>query len=116
MRRVVRWSATLLCATMVGGAGQRDPGTFAAREPQIVRLTVLNNRFEDATIHALWKGGAKRRVGVVTGMTSQTFTFEWVSEVVRFEVDFVAADDYTVEPIDVAAGDHLDLVILNTKG
>ena len=113
MRRPVHLAAVLLCAGVLGCAGRSEAGSFTGRGRQTVQLTVLNNRFEDATIHALWKGGAKRRVGVVTGMTSQTFTFEWVSEVVRFEVDFVAADDYTVEEIDVVAGDHLDLVILN---
>jgi hypothetical protein len=112
MRKGIHVSAALLCIAVVGCVGRMAPSA-AEREPQTVQLTVLNNRFEDATIHAVWKGGAKRRVGVVTGGTSQTFTFEWVSEVVRFEVDFVAADDYTVEPIDVAVGDHLDLVILN---
>ena len=112
MRRLAHVAVLLLCAGVLSCAG-RASGSATQRERQTVQLTVLNNRFEDATIHALWQGGAKRRVGVVTGMTSQTFTFEWVSEVVRFEVDFVAADDYMVEPIDVTAGDHLDLVILN---
>ena len=113
MRRLVHFATVMLCAGVVGCAGRASSGSATTRERLSVQLTVLNNRFEDATIHAVWKGGAKRRVGIVTGMTSQTFTFEWVSEVVRFEVDFVAADDYMVEPIDVVAGDHLDLVILN---
>ena len=112
MRGLVLCVAVLVCSSTSACVGRR---TAASVERVPVQLTVQNNRFEDATIHALWKGGAKRRVGVVTGMTSQTFTFEWVSEEVRFEVDFVAAGDYTVEPIDVQAGDHLDLVIMNTK-
>jgi hypothetical protein len=105
----------LSCAFLVGGCGPQDPGTIAPRRREPVRLTVQNQRFEDATIHAIWQGGAKRRVGMVTGMTSQTFTMEWLADHVRFEVDFIAAEDYTVEPIDVDDGDHLDLVILNIR-
>ena len=107
MRRLL---FVLLCTSLVGC------GTFLGRRSdQQVLLTVQNNRFEDASIYALWRGGARKRVGTVTGMTSQTFTFEWVSDEVRLEVDFVAADGYTVDPIDVDPGDHLDLVILNIR-
>ena len=103
--------AFFLCASLLG-CGPRS-GLLRPRES--VQLTVQNNRFEDATIHALWKGGAKRRVGVVTGKTSETFSFERVSDEVQFLVDFVAAEDYTVETIDVQRGDHLDLVILGAR-
>jgi hypothetical protein len=111
MRRLATGFAVLLGGALLACSGS----TLGRQTEEPVQLTVLNNRFEDATIHALWKGGAKRRVGVVTGMTSKTFSFEWVSDEVRFEVDFLAAGDYTVEPIQVSAGDHLDLVILNTR-
>ena len=111
MRRLASGSAALLCGVLLACSGS----TLGRQSDPPVQLTVLNNRFEDATIRAVWRGGARRLVGVVTGMTSRTFSFEWVSEEVRFEVDFVAAGDYTVEPILVSAGDHLDLVILNTK-
>jgi hypothetical protein len=112
MRRLI--SAALVCASLFGCRPQ-DPGTVRFRQREPVRLTVQNQRFEDATIHALWKGGARRRVGMVTGMTTQTFTFDWVSDEVRLEVDFIAAEDYTVEPIEVDEGDHLDLTILNIR-
>jgi hypothetical protein len=112
MKRLV--PVALLSASLLGCfLGPRDPGTIRRQEP--VRLTVQNQRFEDATIHAHWKGGPRRRVGMVTGMTSQTFTFEWVADVIQFEVDFIAAEDYMVDAIDVQQGDHLDLVILNIR-
>lgn len=112
MKRLV--AVALLSASLVGCFfGPRNPSSIRREEP--VRLTVQNNRFEDATIHAIWKGGLRRRVGLVTGMTTQTFTFDWVSDVIQLEVDFIAAEDYTVDPIDVDEGDHLDLVIMNIR-
>src|SRR5262245_5505069 len=67
MKKLVRGLTVVLCVGVLGcGAGRREVNAFSDRGPQTVQLTVLNNRFEDATIHALWRGGAKRRVGVVT--------------------------------------------------
>jgi hypothetical protein len=84
-------------------------------KPEKVRLTVQNNRFEDASIYAVWRGGPKHRLGLATGTTSSTFTFDWVSDVITLEVDFIAAEGYAVDPIEVSPGDHLDLVILGVK-
>jgi hypothetical protein len=108
-------TAALVAASLLIACGPPDPGSIRSLRREPVRLTVQNQRFEDATIHALWQGGARRRLGMVTGTTTQTFTFEWISDEVRIEVDFIAAEDYTVDPIDVDPGDHLDLTILNIR-
>ena len=50
---------------------------------------------------------------MVVGKTSQTFTFEWVSDYVTLEGDFVAGGPFVADPISVQGGDHLDLVIMN---
>jgi hypothetical protein len=113
MKKVI--PVALALVALAAACGPRDPSSVRSTQREPVRLTVQNNRFEDATIHALWEGGARRRVGMVTGTTTQTFTFDWVSDVVRLEVDFIAAEDYTVDPIDVDPGDHLDLRILNVR-
>jgi hypothetical protein len=113
MRKLI--PVALACWSLALGCGPPNPATIRSIRRDPVRLTVQNNRFEDATISALWQGGAKRRVGMVTGATTQTFTFDWVSDEVRLEVDFIAAEDYTVDPIDVDPGDHLDLTILNIR-
>lgn len=114
MTRVVRGLALALCAAAtLGCAGRRDLGPMLGGRDQPVKLTVQNNRFEDASIYAIWRGGPKRRVGMATGTTSTTFTFDWVSDIVQLQVDFIAADGYVVDPIEVSPGDHLDLVILN---
>jgi hypothetical protein len=107
----------VLAGLACGACARRDlPPMFGGGRDQPVRLTVQNNRFEDAAIYAHWRGGPKRRVGLATGSTaSTTFSFEWLADVVQFEVDFIAADGYMVDPIEVSPGDHLDLVILGGK-
>ena len=118
MRRIVL--AGLLLASLAGAGcnGRRDlPPMFGRGRNQPVQLTVQNNRFEDAAIWAIWRGGKRHRVGLATGATaSTTFQFDWISDVVTFEVDFIAADGYMVDPIEVSPGDHLDLVILGGPG
>jgi hypothetical protein len=79
----------------------------------VVQLTVQNNDFKDATVYAVWEGGVRRRIGTVTGKTSATFTFDWVSHIIRVEADFVAGDGFLSDPIEVWKGDHLNLVIMS---
>ena len=105
-------SATLILGCHRGGA-DRAGALTASEYDNIVRLTVQNNDFKDCDIYANWAGYGRRRVGMVVGKTSQTFTFEWVSDYVTFEGDFVAGEPFTADPISVQGGDHLDLVIMN---
>lgn len=78
-----------------------------------IEVTVQNDDFKDATIYANWAGRARKRVGMVTGKTSQTFTVAWQSEAVQFDAEFVAGGTVAFEPIDVWEGEHLNLVIMN---
>jgi hypothetical protein len=114
VRKLVACLAIVLAASAVGCARNRDlPPMMRSRNREPVQLTVQNQRFEDAAIWANWRGGKRQRVGLAIGTTSTTFSFPWVSEVVSFDVDFIAAEGYPVDPIEVNPGDHLDLVILN---
>jgi hypothetical protein len=103
----------LLAVSILGCAGRRQdlPPMMRGGRSEKVHLTVQNDRFEDARIYAVWNGGRERRLGTATGKSKQTFTFDWVSDVLRIRVDFVAAEDYTVDGITVAPGDDLDLQI-----
>jgi hypothetical protein len=114
-RRAAR-AAALLCVALALGChrGQDRTGALTGSEyDRIVRLTVQNNDFKDCDIYLNWQGYGRRRIGMVVGKTSQTFTFEWVSDVVTIEGDFVAGNTFSADPINVQGGDHLDLVILN---
>jgi hypothetical protein len=96
-----------------GGSGPiRDPMRPGSGVNAPVRLTVQNNDFNDAVIYADWEGGLRDRVALFTGKTSQTASFPWRSDVVQFYVDFIAGDQFMIEPIPVQPGDHLDIVLL----
>ena len=105
-------AATLLlgCA---GCASVPDPFTPGAGIQRPVQLTVQNNDFNDAVIYANWQGGARHRVGLAVGKTTQTFTFDKQGEVVQFDVDFIAGASIPGDPISVIEGDHFNLVIMN---
>lgn len=111
--------STLSLALIVGGCAAGPPGTPTQRDPfesaaqgtDDVLLTVQNNDFRDASIYAIWNG-VRRRVGSVTGMTSETFRMTWRSEEIQLAIDFVGGGGYTSERVPVTQGDHLDFVIL----
>ncbi|MGE0160924.1 MAG: hypothetical protein AB7T31_16095 [Gemmatimonadales bacterium] len=111
--------ATLVLALVLGGCASSGPASqpqvdpFSARGAgsEDVLLTVQNNDFRDASIYALWNG-VRRRVGSVTGMTSETFRMEWRSEEIQLAIDFVGGGDYVSERVPVTQGDHLDFVIM----
>ena len=103
------------CAAVNEAAGGQiaDPMAPNDKYGSVVQLTVQNNDFKDATVYAVWDGGTRRRIGMVTGKTSATFTFDWVSHRMHIEADFVAGEGFTSDEIEVWQGDHLDLVIMN---
>jgi hypothetical protein len=98
------------CASSSGTNANVDPfrGGDAADD---VLLTVENNDFRDATIHAIWNG-MRRRVGTVTGKTSATFRMEWRSEDIQLAIDYLGGGGYVSERVPVTQGDHLNFVIM----
>ena len=112
--RAVALFSTVLALGCHRGAGDKVGELSPSEYDRVVRLTVQNNDFKDCTIYANWQGVGRRRVGMVTGKTSQTFTIEWVSDYVTIEGDFIAGTEpWSAEPIQVQGGDHLDLVIMD---
>lgn len=121
-----RWLSAvpaLVLALAAAGCAAGAPGSsptvdpFAAADGQTdqVLLTVQNNDFRDASIYAIWNG-VKKRVGSVTGMTSETFRMQWQSEDIQLEIDFVGGGGYVSERVPVTQGDHLDFVIMAGGG
>lgn len=76
-----------------------------------VYLTVQNDNYWDATIHANW-GGLRERLGLVTGKTTQTFAFGWRRDDVQFDVRFIGDGGWRSEVVFVHPGDSLALMIL----
>jgi len=112
-RRLSGFVLALATAGCVTGSAEapRDPFDAAASQDEEVFLTVENNHFQDANIFAHWDG-IRRRVGMVTGKTTETFQMKWVSERVQLEIDFVGGGGYRTESVDVWQGDHLNFVIM----
>jgi hypothetical protein len=100
------------CASSPDTGPRTDPfdGGAGATSDEVL-LTVENNDFRDATIYAIWSG-LKRRVGTVTGKTSETFRMDWRSEEVQLEIDYLGGGGYLSERVPVTQGDHLNFVIM----
>lgn len=78
----------------------------------MMRLTVDNQDFRDATIYVNWNG-TRQRIGTVTGKTTETFTFEWRDYELRLEVDFLGGGEMKLgNRISVQPGEHIDFIIL----
>jgi hypothetical protein len=98
------------CASTGDPGGRTDPFSAAATSDEVL-LTVENNDFRDASIYAIWSG-VRRRIGSVTGKTSETFRMTWRSEDIQLEIDFLGGGGYVSERVPVTQGDHLNFVIL----
>jgi hypothetical protein len=116
--------AALLVLTLVG-CGTRGPRASGnpfdgsgAGVPQM-RLRVRNANFYDATITAIGDT-TQRRLGVVGGNTSATFTMPWeFSSGLRVQVDLLAGPSCTTDVIQVNPGDEIEFQIppdLGTSG
>jgi len=111
-----RWLAALLVLTLVG-CGTRGPRAGAnpfdgsgAGVPQM-RLRVRNANFYDATITAIGDS-TQRRLGVVGGNQSATFSMPWeFSSGLRVRVDLLAGPSCTTDVIQVNPGDDIEFQI-----
>ncbi|HUP51495.1 MAG TPA: hypothetical protein VM198_03395 [Longimicrobiales bacterium] len=104
--------AVALLALAACGTRAAAPSPYVPGDEAAILLTVDNYDFRDATIYADWKG-VKRRVGMVIGKTTETFSMPWRHYEVRFEVDFVGGGGFRVpDPVTVWGGEHLSLVVM----
>ena len=102
----------LLIAAVAGCATSPAPDPMRmGADTDTVLLTVQNDNYWDATIHANW-GGVRERVGFVVGKTTETFSIEWRRDDVAFDVAFIGDGGWRSEVMMVLPGDHLELTIL----
>lgn len=116
MRPLYRVTVALALVALSGtgcGSAQRRVALFGEPEgKQLLRIEVQNNNFNDATVHAMWEGGGRRRLGTVTGKGTGVFTLEWTtSRPIQLEIDFLAGGTCTTDRITASPGDSLDLMI-----
>lgn len=112
MRRLLQLSLLLAltsCATSAGGRESREAASHGDDE---IRIDILNHNFSDATIWAVIRESSRRRLGVVTGKTDETYVLEWdFTQPLRLEIDLLAGARCLTRPIDVDPGDILQLEI-----
>jgi hypothetical protein len=101
----------LVAAGCASSGRQLSYGGEDAPEPQEARLTAENQNFSDATIYAVWDAGNRQRLGMVTGLTSQTFELPIRGSELRLMVDFIAGGNFTSDRIMVNPGDHVQVTI-----
>jgi hypothetical protein len=92
------------CA-VVRGAGENGAGRAGQ-----VTIEVENQNFNDATIFLLW-GTERRRLGNVTGLSSQRFRTDWRGPELRVEVSLLAGGSYVGPAIAVSPGDVVDVTL-----
>lgn len=98
------------CASLSGGES-RTGWDVGSSEEQVVELQVTNQNFKDARIYAIW-GGERRRLGMVSGNSSQTFRVQWrPGATLRIEVDFLAGGGFLSEGVSTWPGEAFEFII-----
>ncbi len=79
-------------------------------ESQELTVEVRNHNHNAITVYA-YRGGFRDRLGFVEAANTQTFTFRWPTNDVRFLIDFLAQGCLLTESLPVEAGDELLLIV-----
>lgn len=74
-------------------------------------IEVENQNFYDATIHYLFGGGNRRRLGMVTGNSRGRFTIRWDPRPLRFTINFVGAGETVSDDIQTSAGEIVGVTL-----
>jgi hypothetical protein len=105
--RTVRLLLVLGIALGLGACGLfKTRATNDAQQRYV--LEVDNHNFYDATI-SVTDQGSRRRIGVVTGLTSKKFEFDWPKNALAFEIDLIGGGKYFTSSLPVSPGDVLGL-------
>ena len=104
-------AALALIATGCASGGREISYGGERNAPEDAVLTAENQNFSDATLYAVWDAGNRQRLGMVTGLTSQTFELDIKGSELRLQVDFIAGGNFTSDRIMVNPGDHVHVTI-----
>lgn len=110
-RRTFLMAATVTVAGCMNRATRSNP--FERGEgASSVRINVENRNFNQATLYA--EGAMTRRLGIVGGNTSESFTLPWPSDGdLRIRIDILAGTEYTTNTLGMRPGDTANLIIDN---
>lgn len=109
----MRGRAVLLVATttVAGCIWQgRVSNPFETEGAGIIRVVVQNHNFHQATVKAL--GRAQRRIGIVAGNSSKTFSLPWpTADNLVLEIDLLAGSTFRTNSISLEPGESATLYI-----
>ena len=115
MRAMARWALSLVALAglsgCAGGTPASDPFGGGFGEPRPVRVEVVNNNFNDATIWAVYPAD-RVRLGTVSGKSQSNFNLRTrTAEPVYMEIDMVGGNRCVTDQLTVDEGDVLRLEI-----
>ncbi len=79
-------------------------------ESQELTVEVRNDNHSAITVYA-YRSGFRDRIGFVEAANTETFTFKWPTDDLRFLIRFLAQGCLLTESLPVDAGDDLLLVV-----
>jgi hypothetical protein len=96
--------ATVACASSLSEI-RRPPA-----QSQELTVEVRNHNRSAITVYA-YRSGFRDRIGFVEAADTQTFTFKWPADDLRFLIRFLAQGCLLTESMPVDAGDDLLLIV-----
>ena len=104
--------STLGCLVLATAACGSSLSETRLPPPESQELTVeVRNHNHNAITVYVYRGGFRDRLGFVEAANTQTFTFRWPTNDVRFLIDFLAQGCLLTESLPVEAGDELLLIV-----
>ncbi|MCI0436166.1 MAG: hypothetical protein L0271_21365 [Gemmatimonadetes bacterium] len=104
IRKTAGFSVLILLLALSACTSRRGRQATNAYPP--ITVSVDNQNFYDATVYLRWRGD-RRRLGVVTGNTRTTYESPWYGPDVQIEIQLLAGNRHTGDPIGVSPGDQL---------
>lgn len=99
------------CAGLACGRTPPSQGAAPHRQADTVLVTVINQNFYDANVYASYDGYEVRRLGLVTGFSTDTFALPWRGSLLRMHMRFVGAGGGSSNELLVDPGDVLEFII-----
>ena len=113
-RLAFRWTVLSAALLVAGCTSSRElPSPFESGGGSGgIRVTALNNNFNEATVRAIYRG--ERRLGIVPGNGRASFSLPWpATDDLRIRIDILAGDRFTTNRVSVSPGETVFLTIEN---
>jgi hypothetical protein len=112
-RRLIAALLVACSGALTGCVNRTDNPFDQDRQPNQVRIVVINHDFQDATLYAV-SAGERRRLGVVTGKTEANYQIPWrLVGPLQIEINVLTAGSCTTDTLQVEPGETLELQILD---